>query len=89
MLFNKKGFVLYDGIVSLLLLSSTMIFFNQVIVINNKLENENNNQRKIINNMYYAIDQNYPITIINGVKFYYKLNEYCGIYENQEICINT
>ena len=89
MISDKKGFVLYDAIVSLMLLTSTMIFFNQVIVINNNLENSNNNQRKIINNMYYAIDHNYPISNINGVNFYFKLNKYCGIYENQEICINA
>ena len=87
MLLNKKGFILYDAIVSFMLLSSTLIFFNQIIYINSQFDIKNDNKQQIINQLYKKIDNKDIVYDTKGVTIIIEEKKYCGVKDEQKICI--
>lgn len=84
---NKKGFVLYDALVSLMLLAGTILFFNQLFVINSKANIQYQLKNEIINSLYYRIDHP-EATDYNGVSFSVVDAQLCGTKDNEKVCIS-
>lgn len=87
LLSNKKGFVLYDALVSLMLLAGTIIFLNQIFVINSKANIKYQLKNEVINGLYYRIDHPEALDY-NGVSFSVESNQLCGTKDNEKVCIS-
>lgn len=87
MLLNKKGYILYDGLMSIIILSTTMLFFNQLFIVNNKIKIASDTKIEIMNKMRYGIDNNYYQGIVDSVELAIEGTNYCGILQNEKICI--
>lgn len=84
---NNSGYILYDGIVSIILLSTTILFFNQIFVINSKINIKTQHEMQVINSIYWGIDNNFYQGKFNDVRLYGNNNQYCGVLDESQICI--